>query len=155
VTSSDQTSQTTRPARIGRHHTSSPSQTESLGAELALALRPGDAVLLEGELGTGKTTFVRGACRALRVSGPITSPTFTIGHRYPGSPPVAHVDLFRLDHLDGEDSELLADYLGPDAIAFVEWPRDLDALRGYAQIAARVRLTHAGDDRRIVTIEMQ
>jgi tRNA threonylcarbamoyladenosine biosynthesis protein TsaE len=153
VASSDQTSRPARTATLGRHCSSSPSQTESLGAELAVALRPGDAVLLEGDLGAGKTTFVRGACRALGVTGPVTSPTFTIGQRYSSSPPVAHVDLFRLDHLDGEDPELLADYLRPDTIAFVEWPRDLDTLRAYARIAARVTIAHAGGDKRVVTIE--
>jgi tRNA threonylcarbamoyladenosine biosynthesis protein TsaE len=153
VASSDQTSRPARTATLGRHCSSGPLQTESLGAKLAVALRPGDAVLLEGDLGTGKTTFVRGACRALGVTGPVTSPTFTIGHRYPSSPPVAHVDLFRLDHLDGEDPELLADYLRPDTIAFVEWPRDVDILRGYARIAARVKFAHAGGDTRVVTIE--
>ncbi len=124
-----------------------------LAAKLAVGLRRGDMVLLEGELGAGKTTFVRGACRALGVTVLVTSPTFTIGQRYPSSPPVSHVDLFRLDHLDGEDPDLLADYLGPDSIAFVEWPRGLEALRGYARIAARVVIEHAGGDRRIVTIE--
>jgi tRNA threonylcarbamoyladenosine biosynthesis protein TsaE len=136
-----------------RHETCEPAQTEALGAELARALVPGDVVLLEGELGTGKTTFVRGACRALGVTAPVTSPTFTIGQRYPGSPPVAHVDLFRLDSLDGEDPELIADYLREDTIAFVEWPRDLEVQRGYSRIAARVTIAHAGGDRRVVAIE--
>src|SRR5512135_1695936 len=109
-----------------------PEETEALGAELAAALRPGDVVLVEGELGAGKTTFVRGACRALGVTVIVTSPTFTIGQRYPAPVPVAHVDLYRVASLSDEDPELLADYLGPDAIAFVEWPegeeRELSAL---------------------------
>ena len=57
-----------------------PADTEAAGAELAKSLTPGDLVLVSGELGSGKTTFVRGACRALGVEGPMTSPTFTIGH---------------------------------------------------------------------------
>jgi len=69
---------------LRRHETSSPEQTEALGAMLAGTLRPGDVVLIEGELGTGKTTFVRGACRALGITGVVTSPTFTIGQRYHG-----------------------------------------------------------------------
>src|SRR3954447_13599157 len=100
----------------------SSAETERLGAELATSLRPGDVVLVSGELGSGKTTFVRGACRALGVTGPVTSPTFTIGRRYAADVPVAHVDLYRLDSLAGEDPALLADYLGPELITFVEWP---------------------------------
>jgi tRNA threonylcarbamoyladenosine biosynthesis protein TsaE len=133
--------------------TTSPAGTEAAGAELAAALVPGDVVLVEGELGAGKTTFVRGACRALGVEGPVTSPTFTIGQRYRGRLPVAHIDLFRVTDLRGEDPDLLADYLGPDTIAFVEWPPDGEAaVAGLARVAARVRIEHAGGDRREVLI---
>ena len=83
-----------------RHQTSSSEQTEALAAELAARLAPGDVVLVEGGLGAGKTTFVRGACRALGVEGLVTSPTFTIGQRYPGRVPVAHLDLYRVADLD-------------------------------------------------------
>ena len=62
----------------------SPEETERLAARLAAELAPGDVVLVQGELGSGKTTFVRGAARALGVEGPVTSPTYTIGHRYRG-----------------------------------------------------------------------
>ncbi len=137
-----------------RHETNSPEQTEALGAGLAAGLSPGDVVLVEGELGAGKTTFVRGAARALGVRAVVTSPTFTIGQRYPASVPVSHLDLYRLADLDEEDPELLADYLGPETIAFVEWPRDAQpALARFARIAARVRIEHDGADRRRVEIE--
>lgn len=110
--------------------------------------------MVEGELGAGKTTLVRGACRALGVQGPVTSPTFTIGQRYAGPVPVAHVDLFRVPGLAGEEPDLLADYLGPDTIAFVEWPQGGEAtVAGFARIAKRVRLEHAGRDTRVVSIE--
>jgi tRNA threonylcarbamoyladenosine biosynthesis protein TsaE len=140
----------------GRFTTEDAGQTEALGSRLAAALQRGDAVLLEGDLGAGKTTFVRGAARALGVSAPVTSPTFTIGQRYRAAEGllVAHVDLYRLGALADEDPELLADYLGPDTIAFVEWPgSDADALAQLARIAARVRLEHDGADRRRVTIQ--
>ena len=129
--------------------------TEALGAQLAAELQPGDAVLIAGELGAGKTTFVRGACRRLGVTVPVTSPTFTIGQRYPGRDSVvAHVDLYRLGSLEDEDPDLLADYLGPNTIGFVEWPEGEEAiLAGLARIAARVSLQHAGGDRRRVSIE--
>jgi tRNA threonylcarbamoyladenosine biosynthesis protein TsaE len=137
-----------------RLQTTSPEQTEALGAELAARLKAGDVVLVEGELGAGKTTFVRGASRALGVTAVVTSPTFTIGQRYPAPVPVAHVDLFRVADLDGEDPDLLGDYLRPDTIAFVEWPsHGENALAGLGRVAARVHLEHAGGDRRTVEIE--
>jgi tRNA threonylcarbamoyladenosine biosynthesis protein TsaE len=134
--------------------TDSATETEALGAELAADLRPGDVVLVEGELGAGKTTFVRGACRALGVSAVVTSPTFTIGQRYPAPVTVAHVDLFRIGSLADEDPDLLADYLRPDTIGFVEWPRGEEPeLASLGTIAARVRIAHRGGDWRLVEIE--
>jgi tRNA threonylcarbamoyladenosine biosynthesis protein TsaE len=137
-----------------RHETETPEETEALGARLAARLEAGDVVLVEGELGAGKTTFVRGACRALGVAGAVTSPTFTIGNRYRGPVAVSHLDLFRIENLRDEDPDLLSDYLGPDRIAFVEWPPGEDAgLADLARVAARVRIEHAGGDRRRVEIE--
>jgi tRNA threonylcarbamoyladenosine biosynthesis protein TsaE len=138
-----------------RHQTRSPEETEALGARLAGGLRAGDAVLVEGELGAGKTTFVRGACRALGVDGVVTSPTFTIGQRYHARVPVSHLDLFRVADIgDEEDPELLADYVGADTIAFVEWPREAQGtVARFARIAARVRIEHGGGDRRLVEVE--
>ena len=137
--------------------TASPQATEDAAAALAATLRPGDVVLVAGDLGTGKTTFVRGAARALGVTGAVTSPTFTIGrrHRTADGGWVSHLDLYRLAGLEGEDPALLADYLTADAVAFVEWPEIADpALLGEGvRIAARVRLEHAGGDHRRVTIE--
>jgi tRNA threonylcarbamoyladenosine biosynthesis protein TsaE len=133
--------------------TTSSAETEAIGAELAETLAPGDVVLIEGELGAGKTTFVRGACRSLGVRAPVTSPTFTIGQRYRGRVPVSHLDLFRIGDMSQEDPDLLADYLGPDTIAFVEWPEvGEDALAGLGRIAVRVVIEHAGGDRRDVRI---
>ena len=134
-----------------RTETDSAEATERAAAELAKRLAPGDAVLVSGELGSGKTTFVRGACRALGVTDPVTSPTFTIGQVYAGSPEVAHLDLYRLESLAGEDPALLDDYLTPDRIAFVEWPGIAEPAIG--RIAARVTLEHRGGDSRVVTIE--
>lgn len=139
-----------------RHQTSGPEETEALAAELARTLRPGDVVLVEGELGAGKTTFVRGACRALGVRVPVTSPTFTIGQRYAAPVPVSHVDLYRVLDPGQEDPDLLADYLRADAIAFVEWPSHGAAeLAGGGRVAARVRLQHRGADRRVVEVECE
>ena len=137
-----------------RLQTSDPAQTEALAAELAAGLAPGDVVLVEGELGAGKTTFVRGACRALGIDGIVTSPTFTIGQRYEASVPVSHLDLYRVADLGSEDPDLLADYITPDRIAFVEWPENAVAtIAELSRLAARVVIEHAGGDRRVVTIE--
>jgi tRNA threonylcarbamoyladenosine biosynthesis protein TsaE len=139
---------------VACHGTSNAAETEALGAQLAASLGPGDIVLVEGELGAGKTTFVRGACRALGVKGPVTSPTFTIGQRYRAAVPVSHLDLYRIAGLAYEEPELLADYLGPDAIGFVEWPGgEEEAIARFGRVAARVRLHHGGGDRRRVEID--
>ena len=134
--------------------TRSPAETEALAAQLASELHPGDVVLISGELGSGKTTFVRGAARALGVEMPVVSPTFTIARRYEdGRLPVSHLDLFRLDGLGAEEPDLLADELAGNRVAFVEWPEHGAADLGEVPIAARVRLEHLGGDRRRVIIE--
>jgi len=133
------------------HETVNEAQTEALAARLAAALAPGDVVLIEGEVGAGKTTFVRGACRALGVDAVVTSPTFTIGQRYAGAVPVSHLDLYRVADLGGEDPDLLADYIGADTITFVEWPdAGAQEISDLGHVARRVKLTHAGGDRRTV-----
>jgi tRNA threonylcarbamoyladenosine biosynthesis protein TsaE len=137
----------------GRFQSSSAQETEAIGAQVAGELSPGDVVLVEGELGAGKTTLVRGACRALGVKATVTSPTFTIGQRYPAPVPVAHLDLFRVPGLAGEEPDLLADYLRPDTIAFVEWPQGGEEIvAGFARVAVWVRLEHAGKDTRLVSV---
>lgn len=134
--------------------TSGPHETEALAAQLARRLRAGDVVLVSGELGAGKTTFVRGACRALGVDGPVTSPTFTIARRYDGAVPISHLDLYRLGDLADEDPALLADELAEDRVAFVEWP-EVGAPAGLdpGRVAARVLLEHGGGDLRRIRIE--
>jgi len=134
---------------------SSPAETEEVGARLAAGLGPGDLVLVRGELGAGKTTLIRGACRELGVTEQVTSPTFTIGRRYRGRVPVSHLDLYRLDSLAGEDPGLLDDYLTPDAVAFVELPMGVEPVLGERRIARRVELRHAGGDRREVILHDQ
>ncbi len=131
--------------------TSDPAETESLGAELAGSLRDGDVVLVRGELGSGKTTLVRGAARALGVTDPVTSPSFSIGHRYRAPAlTVSHLDLYRLGDLEQEDPALLADYLGPGRIAFVEWPQESE--REFTSARLRVSLAHRGADRRRIEV---
>src|SRR5579872_5161116 len=97
---------------------SSPAETEAVAARLAVRLAPGDVVYVCGELGAGKTTFIRGAVRALGVEAAVTSPTYTIGHRYDG---VSHLDLYRFEELTDADWGALEPYFA-DAVVFVEWP---------------------------------
>jgi tRNA threonylcarbamoyladenosine biosynthesis protein TsaE len=132
--------------------TNSAAETEAIGAQLAQQLEPGDVVVVSGEVGAGKTTLIRGACRTLGIDGPITSPTFTIGHRYEGGHlPVSHLDLYRLEGLENEEPALLDDYLVPGAVAFIEWP-----VVAEPQLAGRrvvsVRLAHAGGDSREIEL---
>ncbi len=129
----------------------SSAQTEAVGAKLAARLDPGDVVVVSGELGAGKTTLIRGACRALGVEGPVTSPTFTIGQRYLGRLPISHLDLYRLGGLEGEDPALLDDYLDADSIAFLEWPTLAKPQLAGRRVLA-VRLDHAEGDRRRIEI---
>ena len=133
----------------------SPAATERAGADLAAQLRPGDAVLVSGDLGAGKTTFVRGALRELGVGEAITSPTFVVGILYDGAHgPLAHLDLYRLAGLEDEDPGLLDPYFGEDTITFVEWPERAEsrALLGGRAIARTVTLEHAGGDRRRIEV---
>jgi len=137
---------------VERLESGSAAETEAVGARLAAGLGPGDVVVVSGDLGAGKTTLIRGACRALGVEGPVTSPTFTIGQRYDGRLPVSHLDLYRLAGLEDEDPGLLDDYLDGASVAFVEWPAVAEP-----QLAGRrvieVRLDHRGGDRRGIEIE--
>ncbi len=131
--------------------TASAAETEAVGARIAQRLRPGDVVVVSGDVGAGKTTLIRGACRALGVEGPVTSPTFTIGQRYSGRVPVSHLDLYRLTDLEREDPALLDDYLDAASIAFVEWPAVAEPqLAGREALEAR--LSHAGGDRRRIEV---
>jgi tRNA threonylcarbamoyladenosine biosynthesis protein TsaE len=124
-------------------------ETERIAAALAARLQPGDVVTVAGELGAGKTTFVRGACRSLGVTGPVTSPTFTIGHRYAGRVDVSHLDLYRFATLAPAEWGDLEPYFD-DAIVFVEWPEAGAATLPPARVA--VTLEHAGADRRLLRL---
>src|SRR5205085_11154937 len=109
-----------------------------------------DVVTVAGELGTGKTTFVRGACHALGVRERVTSPTYTIGHRYHGTRgEVSHLDLYRFEGVSAAEWGDLEPYF-EDAIAFVEWPEAGGGVLPAPRFAGR--LAHAGGDARTVTV---
>lgn len=132
------------------HESSSPEETERIAANVAADLRLGDVVTVSGELGSGKTTFVRGACRALGVEGPVTSPTFTVGHRYRGHVDVSHLDLYRFEGVSPAEWGDLEPYFD-GAVCFVEWPEA--AGDGLPDPRFRVRLSHAGEDRRLIAVQ--
>ena len=127
----------------------SASETERIAAALARRLVVGDVVSVAGELGAGKTTFVRGACRAFGVTSPVTSPTFTIGHRYSGDVEVSHLDLYRFAGVAVAEWGDLEPYF-EDAVVFVEWPEAGAAVLPPARVA--VLLDHAGGDERVIAL---
>ena len=131
----------------------SPAETEAVAAALAGELRAGVVVTVSGELGSGKTTFVRGACRALGVRVPVTSPTFTVGHRYPSEPvDVSHLDLYRFQGFSAAEWGDLEPYF-QDAICFVEWPEAAaDAL---PPVRMKVRLSHVDVAHRLISLESE
>ena len=128
----------------------SPAETEAVAAALAHKLRAGDVVTVSGELGSGKTTFVRGACRELGVSVPVTSPTFTVGHRYPARIDVSHLDLFRFQGFSAAEWGDLEPYF-EDSICFVEWPEA--AAGALPPVRVEVRLSHVDPAHRQITLE--
>jgi len=127
--------------------TGSAAETEALGARLAADLQAGDVVSVAGELGAGKTTFVRGACGALGVRERVTSPTYTIGHRYHGDGvEVSHLDLYRFEGVSAAEWGDLEPYFD-GAIAFVEWPEAGEGVLPAPRFV--VRLRHAGAGRAV------
>ncbi len=127
--------------------------TRQLGARLAAALAPGDLVVLEGDLGAGKTFLVRSVARALGVPEeiPVTSPTFTLVHELPGRVPIVHADLYRLSDPDELVELGIFERIAADAVVLVEWgERFLEAL---GPVALVVRLSLTGDTSRRAHIE--
>ena len=134
------------------HLTAGPEETAAVAEELAGRLAPGDVVFLSGEVGTGKTTFVRAACRALGVNSPVTSPSFTLAQRYEeGRLPISHLDFQRIGGGE-EDPALFAEEVSPERVTFVEWASEAPAGTGWEPTWA-VGLEHAGQDRRRVSVE--
>ena len=129
----------------------SAAETEAIAGLLAVRLGVGDVVTVSGELGSGKTTFVRGACRALGVADPVTSPTFTIGHRYRGTRvDVSHLDLYRFAGFSPAEWGDLEPYFD-DAIVFVEWPQAGIGALPVARVA--VTLEHVDDRSRRIRVD--
>ena len=129
------------------HVTKSPAETEAFGERLGERLRAGDLVLLTGELGAGKTTFVRGVARGIGSSAPVASPTFQLVRMYAGRVQLAHIDLYRIE-TTSELADLGLDELLDQGAAVVEWGDRLDAPN-----AALVHLEHLEGDRRMIRVK--
>lgn len=127
--------------------TESPAETEAFGEALGKRLQPGDLVLLTGELGAGKTTFVRGVARGIGSAAPVASPTFQLVRVYAGRVQLAHVDLYRIETAS-ELADLGLDELLDQGAAVVEWGERLDAPR-----SALVHLEHLEGDRRMIRVK--
>ena len=129
--------------------TRTPEETRALGRTFGATLVPGDVVLLEGELGAGKTTFVKGVAEACGVETVVRSPTFALMHRYRGKPDVVHLDLYRQGETGGvEDLDLDRD--AHDVVTLVEWPRD--HAQAHWPNAKRVTLEHVDEQTRRITL---
>ena len=134
-----------------RVETQSEDETRALGAELGGAAQPGDVMLLLGTFGAGKTTLVQGIARGLGVGDVVTSPSFVIANEYQGRLPLYHLDLYRIEQMDGTTLEALAEYFGSDGVCVVEWPAaaPADLVHG----AARLDLAVTGEQTRAITFE--
>ncbi len=129
-----------------------PERTEEIGYAIGRRLKPGDLVALFGDLGSGKTTMVRGIARALGVPGrDVTSASYTIIAAYPGNPPLFHIDLYRLDNEEEIEATGIWDCVGKDSVAVIEWAEKLGS--HLAKDCIRVTIQNGGNDRREISIE--
>lgn len=127
--------------------THSAEETQAVGRCLARALRPGDVIGLEGDLGTGKTVLVQGLADGLGVTARVHSPTFVLHHRYPGRIALEHYDLYRLGALDWQDTGL--DEPAPGSVTVIEWAERATPLQDWATV--RIRLESRGEHVRRLT----
>lgn len=117
---------TTRQEPVSTHEldliSHSVAQTRRIAARLAALLRPGDVLLLEGQLGAGKTAFTQGLAAGLGIHDYVNSPTFVLVNEYPGDIPLNHIDLYRLDDPRQAIDIGIEDYIGGDGVTVIEWP---------------------------------
>ena len=132
-----------------KHVTHSPEETMEIGQRFASRLGPGAIVCLYGELGGGKTVFVKGVCAEFGVQDNVTSPSFVIATEYRGRIPIAHIDLYRLDASSAADLHL-EDYIASEGITLIEWADRLDMQKG---MYSEVIFVILGPTTREITIE--
>lgn len=124
-------------------------ETHALGQRLGAVLRAGDVVVLEGELGTGKTVLAKGIAIGLGISEPVVSPTFTVVREYEAEIPLVHIDVYRLDHLQELHDLGIDDLLGGEAVTVVEWGDRVSALLPADRLAVVLEAGDADDDRAV------
>jgi tRNA threonylcarbamoyladenosine biosynthesis protein TsaE len=132
--------------------TRSADETHALARRVGAVLRPGDVVVLDGELGTGKTVFAKGIAVALGVTEPVVSPTFTVVREYDAPTPLVHVDVYRLDHVQELHDLGFDDLVGGDAVTVVEWGDRVSSVLPADRLDVHLE-PGAGDDDRSVSVE--
>ena len=127
-------------------------ETEKIGAEFAKLLRPSDFVAMFGDLGAGKTAFVRGAMKVLAPNAPVQSPTYTIVNEYPAKIPVYHFDMYRIDDEDSLYSIGYYDYLENGGICFAEWCEKIEPYLPERYYTVTIRKSPENPDKRMIVI---
>ncbi len=136
---------------LGSHETTTPDQTLRLGCTLGKSLRGGDVLAITGDLGTGKTHFVKGIAQGLGIApSQITSPTFTLVHEHEGRIPLYHIDLYRLEDIREVESIGLEEYFSCDSVVAIEWAERAASLLPTTRLD--ITFSHQGDDRRQIVI---
>jgi len=131
-----------------------PEDTRAVGDAVASLLRPGDAVALTGELGAGKTTFVRGAARGLGFEGNVASPTFTLVREYRGRLPIYHVDVYRLERVQDVLDLGLDEMIADGGVLFVEWGDAVEGLLPDDHLLVELTVPGEAEERSLVLTGM-
>ncbi len=134
-------------------YTNSESETEKAGENLAEMLEPGDVVAFYGDLGAGKTAFIRGLARGLGVNARVSSPTFTIVNEYPGPVPLFHFDMYRLSGPDELFEIGWEDYLERGGVCAVEWSENVD--EAFYGDVIKIEISKTGDTGRRIQIDLK
>ena len=125
-------------------------ETEDLGLDFARQVKSGNVILLYGDLGSGKTTFIRGFMKGIGFYDSVTSPTFSLINEYEASKKVIHIDCYREQNLQRWINLGIEDYFNGDNIVFVEWPEILTDI--LPNDVVRIKIKHIQDDTREFTL---